>query len=83
MLPNGEILYSNAKFTSADLLEPFFKRKLQEARRSDDNPSDIKVVIRAHEDTATGKVQELMAECEKHELTNFALRVKERVLGTQ
>lgn len=83
VLPNGEILYSNAKFASPSLLDPFFKRKIQDARREQASPQDIKIVIRAHEDTPTGKIQELMAECEKQELTNFALRVKERVLGAQ
>lgn len=83
LLPNGEVLYSNTKFSSGALLDPLFKRKVQEATRNGATPADVKIVIRASEDVATGKVQELMAECEKHELTNFALRVKERVLGTQ
>lgn len=83
LLPNGEVLYANTKFSSSNLLAPFFRRKIQEARRNQAEPADVKIVIRAHEDTPTGKVQELMAECEKHELSNFALRVKERVLGAQ
>lgn len=83
LLPNGEILYAGAKINRADLLKPFFDQEIRDARRENKQAKDVKVVIRAHEDTATGKVQELMAECEKNQLTNFAFRVKERVLGAQ
>ncbi len=81
LLPNGEILYSGAKIARASLLEPFFERKIRDAKREGLEAKDVKIVIRGHEDTPSGKVQELMAECEKLSLSNFALRVKERVLG--
>jgi biopolymer transport protein ExbD len=83
LLPAGEVTYASVKFPRGDLLKPYFERKIRDARREGLEPSDIRIVIRAHEDTPTGKVQELMAECEKATLSNFALRVKERVLGTQ
>ncbi len=83
LLPTGEVTYASRHFERASLLKGQFERKIRDARRDNLEPSDIRIVIRAHEDTATGRVQELMAECEKASLSNFALRVKERVLGTQ
>lgn len=83
LLPNGEVIYSSTKYLRGDKLKSQFDRKVREAKREGQEPADIRIVIRAHEDTPTGKVQELMAECEKASLSNFALRVKERVLGSQ
>ncbi|MDP1564402.1 MAG: biopolymer transporter ExbD [Pirellulaceae bacterium] len=83
LLPDGGVIYSSHQLARGDLLKPYFERKIRDAKREGQEPSDIRIVIRAHEDTPTGKVQELMAECEKASLSNFALRVKERVLGTQ
>jgi biopolymer transport protein ExbD len=83
LLPDGGVIYSSNQLARGDLLKPFFERKIRDAKRDGKEPSEIRIVIRAHEDTPTGKVQELMAECEKSSLSNFALRVKERVLGTQ
>jgi biopolymer transport protein ExbD len=83
LLPDGGVTYSSNTFARGDQLKPYFERKIREAKREGLEPADIRIVIRAHEDTPTGKVQELMAECEEASLSNFALRVKERVLGTQ
>lgn len=83
LLPDGGVIYSSNQLARGDLLKPFFERKIRDAKRDGKEPAEIRIVIRAHEDTPTGKVQELMAECEKSSLSNFALRVKERVLGTQ
>lgn len=83
LLPDGGVVYSSISFPRGDKLKPYFERKIRDAKREGKEPADIRIVIRAHEDTPTGKVQELMAECEKASLSNFALRVKERVLGAQ
>ena len=83
LLPDGGVMYATTRFASGEQLKPYFERKIRDAKREGLEPSDIRIVIRAHEDTPTGKVQELMAECEQASLSNFALRVKERVLGTR
>jgi len=83
LLPTGEVLFSQTKFAQGNLLKPYFERKIRDAERDRLSAADVRVVIRAHEDTPTGRVQELMAECEKSRLSNFALRVRERVIGTQ
>ncbi|MFT5528124.1 MAG: biopolymer transport protein ExbD [Pirellulaceae bacterium] len=41
--------------------------------------SDATIVIRAHKDAPTGKVQALIAECQKNTFEKFALRAKEDV----
>ena len=41
--------------------------------------SDATIVIRAHKDAPTGKVQALIAECQKNSFEKFALRAKEDV----
>jgi hypothetical protein len=35
------------------------------------------VIIRAHEDSQSGKVQRLIQQCQENELEKFLLRVKE------
>ena len=45
------------------------------AREGVHEPSNISVVIRAHEETPTGKVQKLISICQSEELESFALRV--------
>jgi biopolymer transport protein ExbD len=39
---------------------------------------DATVIIRAHEDCATGKVQELIKICQEQQFERFALRAKEK-----
>ncbi|MCA9225096.1 MAG: biopolymer transporter ExbD, partial [Planctomycetales bacterium] len=41
--------------------------------------SDATVIIRAHRDAQTGRVQNLIQECQKNKFEKFALRAKEDV----
>jgi biopolymer transport protein ExbD len=41
--------------------------------------TDATVIIRGHKDTLTGKVQEVIAECQKRKFERFVLRAQERV----
>ena len=60
-----------------DLLNPLLSRQVDAAAREGiRDPADIAVIIRSHEDTPTGIVQELMAKCQESELQSFSLRVK-------
>jgi biopolymer transport protein ExbD len=40
---------------------------------------DVTIVIRAHKNARTGKVQNLIAKCQEYDLRTFALRAKEDV----
>jgi len=42
------------------------------------SPADATVIIRAHQDCATGKVQELIKICQLEQFERFALRAKEK-----
>jgi biopolymer transport protein ExbD len=42
------------------------------------SPGDATIIIRAHEDCATGKVQELIKICQVEQFVRFALRAKEK-----
>ena len=41
--------------------------------------SDATLIIRGHKDTQTGKVQEVIRECQRHKFEKFVLRAQEKV----
>jgi biopolymer transport protein ExbD len=47
-------------------------------RKMGKSPGEATVIIRAHEDCATGKVQELIKICQEEQFVRFALRAKEK-----
>ena len=49
------------------------------AREGVSKPGDISVVIRSHEETETGTVQDLISVCQNEQLESFALRVLNKV----
>ena len=60
-----------------DAMGSVFRQEINSANREGVNdPGEIAVVIRSHEDTPTGLVQKLISECQASELQNFSLRVK-------
>ncbi|MCP4098172.1 MAG: biopolymer transporter ExbD [Mariniblastus sp.] len=74
--PNGVVVFEGQK-NGIDLLNPLLSRQVDAAAREGiRDPADIAVIIRSHEDTPTGVVQELMAKCQESELQSFSLRVK-------
>ena len=74
--PNGVVVFEGQK-NGIDLLNPLLSRQVDAAAREGiRDPGDIAVIIRSHEDTPTGVVQELMAKCQESELQSFGLRVK-------
>jgi biopolymer transport protein ExbD len=64
--------------SNIELMAPFLKREISNAAAQDVPIDEIDVVIRAHRDTATGLVQDLIAKCQEVNLQKFKLRVKER-----
>ncbi len=74
--PSGVVVFEGQK-NGIDLLNPLLSRQVDAAAREGiRDPADIAVIIRSHEDTPTGVVQELMAKCQESELQSFSLRVK-------
>ncbi len=64
--------------SNIEVLTPFLKREISNANAQDTPLEKIEVIIRAHKDTATGDVQDLIAKCQEVGLQKFKLRVKER-----
>jgi biopolymer transport protein ExbD len=66
------------KVSNIELLAPFLKREISNAVAQETPVDKIEVIIRAHKDTTTGNVQDLIAKCQEVNLQKFKLRVKER-----
>jgi biopolymer transport protein ExbD len=60
-------------------LGPYLSREANVLRIRGKPLSDATIIIRGHKDAQTGKVQELIRECQKNNFEKFALRAKEDV----
>jgi biopolymer transport protein ExbD len=78
--PNASVLMSqfDEEISNIELLTPFLRREISNASAQDVPIDDIEVIIRAHKETATGLVQDLIAKCQENNLQKFKLRVEER-----
>jgi len=77
--PNGSVRFQGQTISQIDRLTPIFTQEINlAARQKVNNPNDISVIIRSHEETPTGVVQTLITKCQQAKLENFSLRVKDR-----
>lgn len=79
LLPDGSVKFSGQKVPQIEFLSGLLNREISAAQRENVPPGEIAVIIRSHQDTPTGLVQELMTKCQSLKLENFSFRVKERV----
>lgn len=78
--PGGTVIFEGQRIEKIDFMGPIFKQQISAATREGvTDPGDIAVIIRSHEDTPTGLVQELISKCQESELQSFRLRVKEKL----
>lgn len=75
--PNGSVKASGQLIDKIEFMRSLLNREISAAKREGVAPANVAVIIRSHEDTPTGLVQELIAKCQESELENFVLRVKE------
>lgn len=78
--PDGSVVFAGQRVEKVSILGPILKQEVNNARRSFKNPvpaEEIAVIIRAHEDTPTGTVQELISKCQEESMENFKFRVKD------
>lgn len=76
----GQVKFEGQLIEKIEFLGPILTQEINNAARENvNNPADIAVIIRSHEDTPTGKVQELIAKCQDSKLESFSLRVKEQL----
>ena len=73
----GTVIFEGQRLEVSAMRSIFVQEKNLAAREGVTNPADIAVIIRAHQDTPTGLVQDLISECQAAELESFKLRVKE------
>jgi biopolymer transport protein ExbD len=79
LVEDGSVIHDGQRIEKIEFITSLLRREIGAAARQDvGNPGDISVVLRAHQDTPTGQVQELIKKCQESELETFSLRVKEK-----
>ena len=73
---SGQIYIGGDDFTT-ETLSIGLQRELAVIRAEGKSAADANVIIRAHQDTAAGQVQEVIRVAQEQQLENFALRAKE------
>ena len=76
--PDSSVVFAGNRY-NITTLNPVLTQEINNAARSREPVAakDIAVIIRAHEDTETGTVQQLIAKCQENEMENFKFRVKD------
>ena len=78
LLPDGAVKFAGQRIDKIDFLTGLLNREITAAQRDGIPAAEIAVIVRSHQDTPTGLVQELITKCQSLELENFSLRVKEK-----
>jgi biopolymer transport protein ExbD len=76
MTEKGTVWFAGEEVT-LEGLEPFLVREVQVLRALDKSPADATVIIRADNRVETGRVQDLMALCQRNSFVKFALRARQ------
>lgn len=75
---DGTVKTAGVMYDSISDIESLLKREINHAERDKIAAENVATIIRAHQDTPTGLVQELIQKCKENKLANFILRVKEK-----
>jgi len=73
----GKVIFAGGEPEEIGTIGVLLQQEVNSARRERTSPDEIAVIIRAHQVTKSGKVQELIAKCQENDLVNFKLRVKD------
>lgn len=78
--PDASVVFAGTRYPQISTLGPVLIQEINNAKRGRVSVAakDIAVIIRAHEDTPTGVVQELIAKCQKEAMEDFKFRVKDQ-----
>jgi biopolymer transport protein ExbD len=74
---DGEVIVAG-ELVGIDGVERLMQREGDALQRRGKSPSTATVIIRAHQEAATGQVQELIRKSQSANFINFVLRAKER-----
>ena len=77
--PGGMVIFSGDRIPIEEISRELELEVKSAAREGVSKPGDISVVIRSHEETETGTVQDLISVCQNEQLESFALRVLNKV----
>lgn len=77
---DGEVIIGGQLVPQVEALKPYLVKERNVIELKPDKAlADATVIIRAHRDAPTGKVQELIKICQEQSFEKFALRAKEDV----
>ena len=76
--PDGTVVFAGNRY-DIPTMSPILTQEINNASRGTVSVAaqDIAVIIRAHEKTETGTVQQLIAKCQEKDMENFKFRVKD------
>lgn len=74
---DGQILYG-AEILSLESLKTVLRSEEYLLQSKQLAPADALVIIRAHKDAQTGKVQDVIKTCQENKFDHFVLRAKEK-----
>lgn len=75
--PDASVKFEGLLIEKIEFLASILDREVAAAKREGVQADDVAVIIRSHEDTPSGVVQELITKCQDHDLVSFKFRVKE------
>jgi len=76
MVRDGKIIMNAQLLPNADALRPYLKNEKSVMELKHQNPKDANIIIRAHKDSKTGLVQQIIKVCQEIGFEKFTLRAK-------
>ena len=76
-LDSNSVIYMGANIVTVDSITPLLKTEIQLLSSRSQLPKDANIIIRAHQNTPGGVVQDLIKKCQDLGFEKFALRVRE------
>lgn len=76
---DGSVVYAGNLLPTFERLRPYLVAEADQLVATDKSPSDATIIIRAHKNAKTGRVQELIQVCQEEQFEKFALRALEDV----
>jgi biopolymer transport protein ExbD len=76
-LDENSTVYMGANVVTVDSITPLLKTEIQVLSARNQQAKDANIIIRAHQNTPGGVVQDLIKKCQDQGFEKFALRVRE------
>src|SRR5262245_7902906 len=76
MVETGQIIMSGEPYPNIDAIRPMLNNEKYVLESRGKSAADATIIIRAHKDAETGKVQEIIKVCQDLKFEKFTLRAK-------